>query len=114
DLKDMPQFIFVFIAILISCGDSGNDEPVTAVEIKLSEEKQYLMDSVYLDTLQHIVFLETNQHSVIRNIDRVFIHDNQIVILDASQGNVLVYDLEGNYIRNIQRLGKGPGEYLQV
>lgn len=110
----MPKFIFIFIAILISCGGSSNDEPVTAVEIKLSEEKQYLMDSVYLDTLQHIIFLETNQHSVIRNIDRVFIHDNQIVILDASQGNVLVYDLEGNYIRNIQRLGKGPGEYLQV
>jgi len=101
-------------AFLLSCGSFSYDAPESAIEIQLSEEKQSLIDSVYLGTVEHIAFLETNEHSVIQNIDRVFIHDNQIFILDSGQGNVLIYDLKGNYIRNIHRLGRGPGEYLQI
>lgn len=110
----MPKFIFVFIAILISCGGSSNDEPVTAVEIKLSEEKQFIDDSVYLDSLPSVVYFETNEQSVIRRVDRVFMYDNHILILDKSQGKILFFDLEGRYIRDIQKLGRGSGEYLQI
>src|SRR5690606_2092611 len=110
----MPKFVFVFIAILISCGDSGSDELVSTREIPLTEEKQFIDDSVYLDSLQSVVYFETNEQSVIRRVDRVFMYEKHILILDKSQGKILFFDLEGKYVRNIQKLGRGPGEYLQI
>lgn len=62
-----------------------------------------------------LVFLETNEASLIGEISRVIRKDGLIFVLDTHKTNrLLVFDEKGKYIRSIGRQGNGPGEYVQA
>ena len=56
--------------------------------------------------------LETSKESLISGIEKSVIHGGFIYILDNLGKAVLLFDLEGKFIRKIGRSGKGPNEYI--
>lgn len=56
------------------------------------------------------VKLETNPECLIGSGSAIFV-DRFIYIKDSRPARLLVFDLDGKFIRQISRQGKGPGEY---
>jgi hypothetical protein len=58
-----------------------------------------------------IIPLETNDNSLLRRIDRIYIHDDELYVYDKSLNKIVIFNSEGKYLRHIHRVGYGPGEY---
>ena len=60
-----------------------------------------------------IIPLETTSESLIGKINSVSLIKNKIIILDRFVSkSVFLFNINGDFIRKIGRLGKGPGEYI--
>ena len=56
--------------------------------------------------------LETNDSCLIGSIKQLLKFNNRYYILDASVGKkIYMFDEHGNYMKQIDRVGRGPGEY---
>ena len=61
------------------------------------------------------IILETKKDCLIGRITEFQVFNERIFILDARIAKSLfVFDIDGNFTHKIGRLGKGPGEYLQL
>ena len=59
--------------------------------------------------------LDTHPEHIIGSIDKIIISEGLIYILDRhSAKSIFTFDLNGNFINQIKKLGKGPGEYLSI
>lgn len=76
----------------------------------LSCENQVLLSELVNDI--KYVKLKTSLHNYLRTILEVKMYSNEIFVADNSQ--LLVFDMEGNFVRKIGRQGKGPGEYISI
>ena len=60
------------------------------------------------------VILETNKSCLIGNINKIRVHGEYLYVLDMLIAkSLLVFDMEGNFIRKIGSVGQGPGEYTE-
>ena len=69
------------------------------------------------DYFSHIelIPLETRRDALIgRHIEKIIFHQDQYYILCGQQHAVLIFDVNGNFIEKIRRIGNGPGEYLML
>lgn len=60
--------------------------------------------------------LETNEESLLGNINKIVYNDNSIYILDKKYalGIYVFNSLSGEFITKIGRFGNGPGEYTEI
>lgn len=61
-----------------------------------------------------VVPLETNANSLIKQIKKVEVFDGRIVVYDGKLDLINIYNESGKYLANINRKGKGPGEYIEL
>lgn len=57
--------------------------------------------------------LETNEKSFLPGIGKNFIYEDSVFFIGRKL-ELLMFDLNGNYTGTINRLGRGPGEYLTM
>ncbi|MDR2627309.1 MAG: 6-bladed beta-propeller [Dysgonamonadaceae bacterium] len=110
----MKLFLIIILALNSFCCQSINkeesiDDP-KIIKIALDIKKE-LVDTVCFQHYQ-VVKLETNEHSLLRKIDRICNHDNKLFILDNSLDKLVIFDMQGKYQANVQRIGNGPAEYI--
>lgn len=61
------------------------------------------------------IALETRPESVIGDIDKIIIIDNDFYLLDKKNTKgIFIFNEKGKYLRKIQNVGNGPGEYLRI
>jgi hypothetical protein len=60
------------------------------------------------------VTLATGSEYLIRNIDKILIESDTIYILDKRNASIALFDINGNYLNQLKRIGSGPGEYLDI
>lgn len=93
---------------------NSNDSEQGITEIDVVEALSHNRDLFLSDIVQDIKYvkLKTKIEDYIHPIFNVRICCNNIFV----QGlyNLLVFDLDGNFIRQIGQSGKGPGEYIQI
>jgi hypothetical protein len=70
-------------------------------------------DSIYLKNSK-IIKLESADASLIGEIGQIEIFDNKIYILESLTSNLLIFNMDGNYLGKIGEKGTGPGEYLNI
>lgn len=58
--------------------------------------------------------LETNDQSIISKVDKIMIFNDEFYLLDSSSKSILVFNKNGNFIRKLNREGRGPGEYQKI
>ena len=63
--------------------------------------------------LSDIIFLETIDPSLIKNIRRLIIHKETIIILNDRE-EVLFFDMKGKFLNKIRNREGGPGEYNHI
>jgi hypothetical protein len=105
----IPVSILIILVLSVYCS-SGNKNINTDIKIlKLPKSgKEMLMTSSFADTVIYIP-LEKTAKSLIDDIESIWMNDS--VILIESKHELLMFNLNGKFIRQIGKKGRGPGEY---
>ncbi|MFV0418724.1 MAG: 6-bladed beta-propeller [Dysgonomonas sp.] len=111
-------FSLVFFLLLLSCKESGIKRPSMESKYTINvddiKKEGVLGLSSIFKSIRPII-LETKDNCLIGNIDGMQVFNDLIYILDIRIGRgVFVFDMEGNFVRRIGRIGGGPGEYSSV
>lgn len=103
--------------VLIACTSCSSDKTLIkgcGIPIVLNEIKTSLVDTAFFQA-SSIIPLESNDNfSLIRSIDRICVIDDTFYMLDRSLGKVFMYSTSGKYLGQINDIGSGPGEYIQI
>lgn len=109
--KNINLYIFIFAIIFtISCNPKlDNNLEYTQISVDLLKGKIGL--SSILTNVEPI-FLETNDQSLIGMSPKIQFTNNLIFI--RSDNAIKVFNFEGEFVRNIENIGRGPGEYVRI
>ncbi len=64
--------------------------------------------------ISKVIPLETTDASLIKEISNTHINENEMLIFDRDLKKLLLFDLNGKFIRQIGHEGRGPGEYVKI
>lgn len=110
----------LLILIVSSCVESEGkieilDEIRMAKEIKIAEglrKKEISLKNLF--SINKYVILESDSLSFLSAVDKIQVHNRYMYILDKKQSLIKVFDLNGKFIKNFVKIGKGPGEVSQL
>jgi len=107
-----PAFYFLALLSMLAC------ESENATSYDTIDFEEAISNSEAFDFTKHVsniryVPLETNEHCYLADVRKVVINADFILVSD-SEGNLFQFTSSGQFIRRIGRLGKGPGEYLNM
>ena len=112
--------IIAFITIFFLCSANSSqiierEENGTAIDLdnaKINIEDDFLYSSMYKRI--KTITLETNELCLIGIMNKMRIYNNYIIILDVNVAkSVLIFDMNGRFIRKIGSVGQGNGEYIR-
>lgn len=112
----MKRIILVAQLVLIICAGCTSIQIVSKgyeLPIELNEIKTALVDTAFFQS-SLVVPLESNDSSLIRFINRVCMVNDTLYLLDRSLNKVFIYSDSGKYLGQINDMGSGPGEYIQI
>jgi hypothetical protein len=101
----------VLLAHLISCKNYIDIEPVHLISVDINKSES--LDISETADIVNIVNLELTDNSLIREISKIFLTDQFILIVDLIKSEIFVFNKSnGKFIRNIGQKGQGPGEHI--
>ena len=95
----------------ISCNKSNKNEANLSL-IDTKEIKRKKFNDLF--HLEKVIPLETSPKSLIKDTYKIKLIDSLIYIHDSDQNKVLVFNIKGEYLKNIGKKGKGPKEYEYI
>lgn len=101
----------IFTYMTIGCAHSSSESSVVEIDCTKEISNSELFDSLF--NYNSYVILEDTENSKISNIDKVYISDDKIVILD-NRTRILIFSQEGKFVKSIEHRGHGNGEYLSL
>jgi hypothetical protein len=116
----MKRTILIIISIcaFISCGNRQDNVHETKSLYTVDVDKLKHSDTVYTSSFfknVRTIILEDHDDALIGDIHGIQVFDNYILIYDFFIAKKLfVFDKNGKFLRQIGRVGRGPGEYIQV
>jgi len=108
----------IFIIIFFACSSNLNKslerkEDVIIINLdnsSINTNDVFLLSSIYKNI--RTIILETNELCLIGSLTKLRVYDPYIIILDSDIAkSVLVFDLNGRFLRKIGSIGQGPGEF---
>lgn len=108
-------FFFAICAVLlVSCSPNNKESSVVCFE-KIIDSKSNVNLS---DIANEVIYvpLESAKDALLGNIQKIIIVGERIYISDLSSvgSRLLLFDIEGKFIKQIGSIGNGPGEYGQI
>jgi len=102
------MLVIIFFIIVISCKNINTKSNIISIDV--NKESKYNMSDLIKKI--HYIKLETNEKSIIGETDKVIIADNKIFVLDNRKAiSLFIFDLNGKYLSQINKRGRGPGEF---
>ncbi len=104
-------FVAIFLFITGCKQQSVPDE--TSYKFSFSEYNQVLpMESIFESV--EATPLDSKNVPLIGKVGKVILQNDLFYIHDALNQTILTFDTKGNFIRILDKNGKGPGEYLKI
>lgn len=123
-MKHLTLITLLIATSLSSCTRNNNNNnnktisntPDDVIHLNLKEmlaEKVIpAIDSSLITDIRYIP-LQTNENSLIGDVDQAFLANNQFFVADFMRTKSLfVFDKDGKFLYKIDKTGKGPGEYV--
>lgn len=115
-MNKFSVLLLSILLILISCKSEKDKVQESIKEIDFDEvisNDPIMFSDIFSD--YKIIPLETTDNSIFSSIDDIIMLNDTLFIFDRFKSkSVFLFDIGGKFINKICRLGKGPGEYLQV
>jgi hypothetical protein len=107
------SLIINLLFAVVSCSNKENSELLV---VPVDTEQNYSLPMSEIADEIKSVELEITDESPITSIAQVLICDNYIVILNRqlTGSNILLFNNDGKFIRQIGSMGQGPGEYTNL
>lgn|SRR5690606_4328767 len=117
----MRYIVFLITAIFFfSCRSPNSSEKestryganLSAIQVEgMTAANLSEIDS--LATIQ-LIPLETNEKCLVSSISKILVNENFLYVLDENFNQVLLFKNNGEFVRKVGAIGRGPGEYLSV
>ncbi|WP_321481235.1 6-bladed beta-propeller [uncultured Bacteroides sp.] len=103
-------FLF-FLSSLCSCANKENTPKNLIKTVNIDASKVEPLE--YNDYFKKatLIALETLPESLIGEVSKLYMTDSLIVIFDKKQMAIMLFDIKGNFIRQIGKKGSAPDEY---
>lgn len=113
-MKNTNLFCLLFTAsvtalLLLSCNSSTKPTVATLDIGRILKNNSNRVFQGIME-VESIIPLETTDSSLLSEIRKIIAVDNLLFILDID-GNLKLFDMQGNFIRKLGQKGEGPGEY---
>lgn len=109
--------LIVFLSsMILQCCRGRSAETVEAIVIS-DFKTESLLDLRMLSADARIIELKSEDVKIPANPIKCVLSDNYIYVLDRQfpvNDELLVFDMNGNYIQKVGGRGRGPGEYLGI
>jgi hypothetical protein len=106
-------YIFTIIYVSIGCGRSIT-QPLEVIDLSIPPYAKTVISLSQIADSVEIVFLETNELSLVGNIWDIEVTNNHILIVDQSLHKALLFLRNGKFVNQIGTKGLGPNEYIQI
>lgn len=110
--RNISVFVILIIFLFAGCEESVNKSSGNLIELSKKNSKKLIINDFF--EFKEFVFLETISESLVITINKVYVRNNKIVILDVSNKSVLIFNRDGSFSNLINKVGRGPGEYLHA
>jgi len=111
--------LFCIVLFLFACntdkkGHSGKtiDEGLQVFDFDVDNYTENNFSDYF--EISKVIPLETTDASLIKEISNTHINENEMLIFDRDLKKLLLFDLNGKFIRQIGHEGRGPGEYVKI
>lgn len=111
----MKKSIWLLFALSIFAGCSKSVTPKEGViSIDVMQKPKRIQDAGIIKD-HELIPLESSAKIIVDDIDKIIAHEGLIYIANyRSSSNVIIFDEQGRFVREIKRRGRGPLEYLQL
>jgi len=111
-MKSFNLQILVLILLLTSCQGKQRKGFQETIEIDLEQLNRMPLSQFVSDVT--VIPLETNNQTIIGQISKIQIFNNQLYILDELSNSIMIFDKNGKFIKKLNKIGQGPGEYIRL
>jgi hypothetical protein len=105
--------ILILFPVITTCC-LRNTIPGTGISIEINPADSAKSGFSDYFELEKCINLANNDSSVMQDIRKISIVDDKIFILTWGDPKILIFNINGDHIRTINRYGRGPGEYTYV
>jgi hypothetical protein len=109
--KPISFFSFATLLLTLSCKQPIPMLPAE-VQVEITAEDRDLFLSDYADSIYYI-HVEHPKEETLSSILLIRFMESNLIVHDIERDKFFLYDREGNFIRNIGGLGRGPEEYTE-
>lgn len=99
-----------FIFLILGCSKSDKHD-LMAIEVRKASDDPIRLEDI-AESIQ-LIQLETKEGSLLNMIQDVKLYDEKLYVVDLA-GQILVFDIEGNFLQMLGKNGNGPGEYTYI
>jgi len=113
--KRFPHLIVILVGIGIictRCQQNDNQSMLRVIDLENISETTKKASEIF-ETLD-VIRLELRNESVLGEIRNVEFFENSIFVTDNKKLVLFEFDLNGNFIKSLNKFGKGPSEYLEL
>lgn len=109
----MRILLFAFLLCMLSCQSADNEDSIVKMDLEtnLFNYKNFKLSNL-ADSLQ-IIPLETTAKCVIGDFSKV-IKTKEFLLVNESDKHLYMFDLQGRFLREIGKQGRGSDEYLSL
>jgi hypothetical protein len=101
------------LVILFFSACSESNMNFILVPLDLMNQIETIRYSQFVDSIGYIT-LNTNDSCMISGIEKIFIDEDTIIIHDTNRGGIFVFTANGNFVKQINNYGNGPGEFVSI
>lgn len=106
----MKYLLLILLSVFcLSCSDKRTQARQATYSIELDSALQILPEIEDVECIP----LETNDTSLIADIDKVLYRNGTFYVFDKIGKKILMFDRQGNFLESIHKIGQGPGEYTE-
>ena len=112
-MNNLKYCICLICFVFFSCRNKDG-QVKDAICVNLEKIEQTFIDSISVNDVSY-VFLETKPECLIGEMQKLMITDSMIYVFDKlSTKTIFCFDKSGKFNYKIDKIGKGPGEYLDA
>ena len=112
-MNNFKYCTYLICFVFLSCTNRNNIVK-DIIFIDVDKIESTIIDSVSIKEVSYVL-LETKPECLIGNIHKLMITDSMIYVFDKlDTKTIFCFDKDGKFIYKIDKIGKGPGEYLDV
>ncbi|GAA3640370.1 6-bladed beta-propeller [Flavivirga jejuensis] len=108
-------FTLILFLFVSSCNTKVEKHNIQGEVINVSlENENFKETSKYIKKTKFIKLEDYVTESIFGVITKITVKNNFIYIMDENYKKLLVFDMEGKFVRKIGKFGNGPGEYATI